>query len=40
MIRRRMSLTRIVELFLFGACPEGVRATRLSCMVAQRPCGC
>lgn len=40
MIRRRISLTRIVEMFFMGTCPEGAETFRLSCLTAERPCQC
>ncbi len=40
MIRRRISITRLAEIFLFGACPQDGPQLRLSCIVATRPCSC
>ena len=38
MFRRRISLTRTVEMFMFGNCAQSTFAQRLSCMVASRSC--
>lgn len=40
MIRRRISLTRILEVLMFTHCPQATIGTRLSCLVAERPCQC
>lgn len=40
MIRRRISLTRVFEIVMFGNCPEKASGFRLSCLMNTRPCQC